>query len=167
MKYNSVKHFGFIIICLLGVIAGCKKEQERPPVPGDQDYVQKGSMADLAYNPVRPDGSIDSSYLPIIKFDEPVFDFGKIKEGEVIEQKYTFRNIGTAPLVILNATSTCGCTIPEIPKERIAPGQTGFVRVKFNSKNKEGAQNKEVTIFANTVPNHTRINIKGVVEKNK
>jgi len=148
-------------------MSACKKEQGHAVKPSDPNYIPKGNLADMAYNPLRSDGSIDSSYLPILKWDENVYDFGTIKEGEVVEKKYTFKNIGTAPLVVLNATSTCGCTIPEWPKAHILPDSTGIVTVRFNSKNKEGAQNKEVTIFANTLPNRSTIHIKGTVEKPK
>lgn len=120
-------------------------------------------MADLVYNPVRPDGSIDSSYLPILTWDQDVYDFGSIFEGDVVTRQYTFRNTGTAPLLIINATSTCGCTVPEWPKKPIQPDSTSSIVVKFNSLNKPGAQSKEVTIFANTFPNTSKITIKGKV----
>ena len=153
-----------IIFILPWCLESCKK-----PTPTEEttekNFYSKGILADLAYNPIRQDGTIDSSYLPILKWDEESYDFGTIHQGDVIEKKYIFRNIGTAPLVILNATSTCGCTIPEWPKTHILPDSSDSVLVKFNSKNKEGAQNKEVTIFANTIPNQSKITIKGIVGK--
>lgn len=168
MKNNQLQPYYFIItLSLFWLFAGCKKESGHAILPSDPNYIPKGNLADMAYNPVRQDGSIDSSYLPIMKWEEDVYDFGTIKEGEVVEKKYRFKNVGTAPLVVLNATSTCGCTIPEWPKNHILPDSIGIVTVRFNSKNKEGAQNKEVTIFANTLPNHSKINIKGTVVKSK
>ncbi len=124
-------------------------------------------MSDLLYNPVRPDGSIDSSYLPILTLDETVFDFGEINEGDIVNHEYSFTNTGTAPLLIQNATSTCGCTVPEWPKEPLAPGSKGSIKVKFDSANKEGDQSKLVTIFANTFPNQSVVTIKGKVVKTK
>ena len=159
--------FFFAAIVLFCITSGCKKESGHAVDPSDENYIPKGNLADLAYNPMRPDGTIDSSYLPILKWDEVVYDFGTIHQGEIVEKKYTFKNIGTAPLLILNATSTCGCTIPDWPKNHILPDSSGTVLVKFNSTNKEGPQNKEVTIFANTIPNQSKINIKGNVEKSK
>lgn len=168
MKYFPFRYYSFLVLFVyLCISSGCKKETGHALQPSDPNYIPKGNLADMAYNPVRQDGSIDSSYLPILKWDEEVYDFGTINEGEVVEKKYTFKNIGTAPLVILTATSTCGCTVPEWPKAHILPDSTGFVLVRFKSKNKEGAQNKEVTIFANTLPNHSKINIKGTVKKSK
>lgn len=124
-------------------------------------------MSDLLYNPVRPDGSIDSSYLPILTLEEPVFDFGEINQGDIVNHEYSFTNTGTAPLLILNATSSCGCTVPEWPKDPIPPGSKGSIRVKYDSANKEGDQSKLVTIFANTFPNQSVVTIKGKVVKTK
>ncbi len=124
-------------------------------------------MSDLLYNPVRPDGSIDSSYLPILTLEETVFDFGEINEGDIVNHEYSFTNTGTAPLLVLNATSTCGCTVPEWPKDPMAPGGKGSIQVKFDSANKEGDQSKLVTIFANTFPNQSVVTIKGKVVKTK
>ena len=63
-------------------------------------------MADLVYNPVRSDGTIDSSYLPILTWESEVYDFGTIFEGDVVTKHYSFTNTGTAPLLILSASST-------------------------------------------------------------
>jgi hypothetical protein len=147
------------------LLVACKKAEESKEVPKDEDFRPAGDIADLVYNPVRSDGTIDSSYLPILKWDENIFDFGTIFEGDVVEKKFTFSNVGTAPLIIITATSTCGCTVPEWPKTRILPDSSGTVLVKFNSRNKIGAQNKEVTIFANTLPNQSKLTIKGTVKK--
>ena len=168
MKRFSSRYFNILLIgSLLWLIPACKKEQGQAITQDDTNYVPRGDLSDLAYNPIKKDGTIDSTFIPIIKWDEVVYDFGTIRHGEIVEKKYTFKNIGTAPLIILNGTSTCGCTIPEWPKNHILPDSTGFVLVRFNSKNKEGPQNKEVTIFANTIPNRNVLNIKGVVERNK
>jgi hypothetical protein len=85
-------------------------------------------------------------------------------EGDMVTKDYYFTNTGTAPLIILNVTSTCGCTIPEWPKQPIPPDSSASIKVKFNSLNKPGLQSKEVTIFANTFPNTSKIIIKGKVE---
>ena len=130
----------------------------------EPDYVNQ-NLSDLVHNPVRSDGTIDSSYLPIMTLESSEYDFGVIEEGEVAQKAFTFRNTGTASLFILKVTSTCGCTKPEWPADPIPPGEEGSIMVKFDSKNKEGHQNKQVTIFANTFPNSSHITIKGTVTK--
>lgn len=151
-------------LCLvLLATAGCKNASSSAAPEEKDAFKPTGNMADLVYNPVRPDGSIDSSYLPILTWEQDVYDFGTIFEGDVVTRQYTFQNTGTAPLLIINATSTCGCTVPEWPKKPIQPDSTSSITVKFNSLNKPGAQSKEVTIFANTFPNTSKITIKGNV----
>lgn len=91
--------------------------------------------------------------LPVITFENGVHDFGKIVEGEVVEYSFKFTNTGKGSLLIRTASATCGCTIPEWPKEPIKPGESGYMKVVFNSKGKqEGFTEKEITIEANTEP---------------
>lgn len=103
--------------------------------------------------------------LPSIKFEKELHDFGTIKDGDVVEHVFSFVNDGDAPLIISDAKATCGCTVPEWPKEPIPVGQSGSVKVRFNSKNKPGVQNKTVTLTANTWPNTQRVRIKANVVK--
>lgn len=109
---------------------------------------------------VKPEGPV-----PAIAFGEEMHDFGTIKEGEVVEHVFKFTNTGDAPLIISSATASCGCTVPEWPKEPIAVGEDGVIQVRFDSKNKPGIQNKTVTITANTFPKINRIRIKANVTK--
>ncbi len=98
-----------------------------------------------------------------ITFKDGTYDFGKIKDGEKVSHDFVFENTGEAPLIILNATATCGCTVPEWPKEPIAVGGTAKITVVFDSAGKVGLQDKVVTILANTVPNTTQIHLIGEV----
>jgi len=99
------------------------------------------------------------------KFDKSEHDFGKLKQGESAEYSFKFTNTGKEPLIIENAQGSCGCTVPNYPKEPIAPGGTGVIDVRFNSAGKSGAQQKTVTLTANTDPSITTIlTIKADVE---
>ncbi len=98
-----------------------------------------------------------------IKFDMEAWEFGEINEGDVIDTVFTFTNIGKEPLIISNAKAGCGCTVPQWPKEPIAPGESGTIAVKFNSKGKPGAQNKAVTLTMNTTPNTMKLRLIGKV----
>lgn len=99
-----------------------------------------------------------------IEYMETEHDFGTIKDGEVVTHTFKFKNTGSVPLVIQNASATCGCTVPKKPEAPIAPGQTGEIQVRFDSANKPGPTNKVVTVTANTDPAISRLTIKGVVE---
>ena len=94
-----------------------------------------------------------------ITFAENAWDFGTIDEGDAVTHIFTFTNTGDNPLIIDRCKGSCGCTVPQCPKEPIAPGETGEIEVKFNSKGKKNKQTKTVTINANTVPEQTRITI--------
>jgi hypothetical protein len=98
------------------------------------------------------------------QFEEERHDFGDIAEGTVAKHTFEFTNTGDAPLIIYNAQGSCGCTVPEWPREAIAPGATGEIKVSFNSAGRPGVNNKQVTLTANTVPNKRIINITSNVE---
>ncbi|MCU0348678.1 MAG: DUF1573 domain-containing protein [Saprospiraceae bacterium] len=108
--------------------------------------------------PAAPTGPTTS-----MSFTETEFNFGKVKAGEKVQHEYVFKNTGKEPLVISNAKGSCGCTVPEWPKEPIAPGGSGKIKVEFDSKGKSGPQTKQVTITANTDPVQSIIYIKGDV----
>ena len=69
--------------------------------------------------------------LPAFAFAEEEFDFGTINEGDVVEHVFKFTNTSDKPLTISNARGSCGCTVPEWPREPIAPGEDGEIKVKF------------------------------------
>jgi hypothetical protein len=100
---------------------------------------------------------------PVMTFTETEFDFGTVEEGTVVEHEYKFTNTGNAPLIVVNAKASCGCTVPTWSKEPIAPGGEGMMLVKFNTNGKPNAQNKTVTITANTESGKESIRIKGFV----
>ncbi|AXT60631.1 DUF1573 domain-containing protein [Aquimarina sp. AD10] len=101
--------------------------------------------------------------FPVMTFAETEHDFGTINEGDVVEHKFTFTNTGKAPLVIVNAKGSCGCTVPQWTKEPVAPGATGEMLVKFNSNGKPNQQTKQVTITTNTEAGKEVIKIKALV----
>ncbi len=109
---------------------------------------------------VKPDGP-----LPTFNFNEELHDFGTVKDGDVVEHVFSFVNNGEAPLIISDARGSCGCTVPEWTKDPIPIGGTGEVKVKFNSKNRAGVQNKTVTLTANTWPKSQTLRIKANVIK--
>ncbi|MGB5376834.1 DUF1573 domain-containing protein [Muriicola sp.] len=101
--------------------------------------------------------------LPVMSFDRSEHDFGTIEQGTPQETIFTFTNTGNAPLIITNATSSCGCTVPEYPKNTpIAPGETGEMLVKFNGSG-QNLVTKTVTVSANTAKGSELLRIKAFV----
>jgi hypothetical protein len=108
-------------------------------------------------------GKIDKDKLPVIKFAEGTYDFGKIIQGEKVSHKFTFTNEGKSNLIITSAKGSCGCTIAEPTKAPIAPGGTGTIDVVFDSNGKSGMIKKDVSVLTNCEPNTVFISITGNV----
>lgn len=103
---------------------------------------------------------------PIMTFDEAIYEFGVVQEGEKVEHRYTFTNTGKSPLIISNVSASCGCTTPEYSAHPISPGEEGNVTVVFDSNNQVGQQQKIITIVSNAEPTRAILQLKGEV-KNK
>ncbi len=129
----------------------------------DKGVVSSPQATTLRVNQPEAAGDVATSGVPKFQFAEETHDFGTIEEGEVVEHTFTFKNVGDAPLIIQNATASCGCTIPNPPKEPILPGKENEIKVKFDSHNKAGANNKTITITANTEPSVKLLYIKSNV----
>ena len=98
-------------------------------------------------------------------FEKVEHDFGKINQGDKVDYNFKFKNTGTADLIISSAKGSCGCTVPEYPKEAVKPGESGEIKVSFNSDGKSGEQSKTVSIFANTVKGTEILTIKASITK--
>lgn len=72
-----------------------------------------------------------------------------VKEGKSINISWRFKNTGHKPLIIANTETSCGCTVVEKSKKTFAPGSEGIIKVKFNSKNLQGWQRKDVSVLMN------------------
>lgn len=69
----------------------------------------------------------------VAKFNTEKHDFGKIKQGVPVTFNFEIKNISDKPLVVENASASCGCTVPEKPEKPINPGATGKIKVQFNA----------------------------------
>jgi hypothetical protein len=105
----------------------------------------------------------NAANAPVMKFEKESHDFGKIKTGDKVNYDFKFTNTGKSPLIISEAHATCGCTIPEWPKAPVKPGESGIIKVTFNSAGKTGLQDKQITVTANTVPAQTMVHLIGEV----
>ena len=108
-------------------------------------------------------GASNKDQLPVIKFTEVTYDFGKIIQGEKVSHKFAFSNEGKSNLIITSAKGSCGCTIAEPTKEPIPPGGNGTIDVVFDSNGKQGTISKSVSVLTNCEPNTVFITITGNV----
>lgn len=100
--------------------------------------------------------------LPILAYDSETHDFGDVKKGEKLSHNFKITNTGKSDLVIINATASCGCTVPEKPTEPIKPGESATMKVEF-SATATGVQNKTVSVVSNAENSTTILTVKANV----
>ena len=130
---------------------------------------EKTITTDLVNSPLTANRIAKKVLTPNIEMLETRYDFGEMLQGESVTHDFILKNTGGADLIITAAKGSCGCTIPEWPKNPIANGEEAVIKVTFNSAGKSGKQNKTVTLVSNAIPNTKVITINGnvIVPQNK
>jgi hypothetical protein len=128
-----------------------------------------------AQTPQAPVPQAQEQVKPAVDKNAPKFsfmggdthDFGNLTDQKDGEYNFKFKNTGKTPLIIGNASASCGCTVPEFPKQPILPGKTGEIKVTFHTAGKSGPFQKTIWIQSNAPSNVTgdryEIYIKGSV----
>lgn len=152
----------------------CKKEDAASKIdPNAQDVPVSTATPNPEPNIGGPDVAsqkpappADGKY-PVIEFEKTEHDFGMIKQGDKVTYIFKFKNTGEGDLIISKAKGSCGCTVPEYPKEPVKPGTEGQIKVSFNSAGKHGKQTKSVTLMTNTEKGTERLEIHAnITDKN-
>lgn len=133
-----------IVLCLIssGLLYACTSNDAKTSATSGADSSNQSKQLD----PVN-----DSANFTTVEWlDSMHQELGKIQEGGVLEVSWRFKNTGNKPLIISNASASCGCTVAEKPEAPIAPGGEGIIKAKFDSKDRTGAQRKDVYVVANT-----------------
>ena len=156
MKTKSIFLLGLALLVLSGLQAQDKatKQTAKPEVKPTVTPIQAAPVQAAPENPNAAE----------LKFETEEHNFGNIKQGDMVNYEFKFVNVGKEPLIISNATGSCGCTVPDWPKDPIKPGANGMIKVSFNSAGKSGIQDKTVTITSNAKSSTKVIHIKGNVE---
>ena len=145
-----MKRFCLIMVMLGLLLASCGRGGDGNKLSGD-----------LVTNPKSANQS--NKVQAVIQFDKTEHDFGKIIQGEVVSYTFHFTNVGDAPLIISNVDKSCGCTASEFPRQPIAPGEKGDIKITYDSKTHHGFQSKTLVVHANTNPSLTSLRIKAEV----
>jgi hypothetical protein len=142
MKYTVLGLFIALVITACTGNSGADTEQRRI------DY------AEFIDNPTE------------MAFEDMDYDFGEVAEGTQVKYTYKFKNTGDQNLILINVKGSCGCTVPEEwPRNPIAPGETGEIKVVFDSQDRVGNVRKNVRVEANTNPSLNVLTLQGVVVK--
>lgn len=99
---------------------------------------------------------------PVMTFESTEIDYGAIRQDAEPYREFRFTNTGDAPLIISNARGSCGCTVPEWPKEPIQPGESNVIKVRY-ATNRIGKFNKTVTLATNDAEGQHVLRIMGEV----
>ncbi len=131
---------------------------------------EKSATMELAKKPGTETNALPAGPTTTMKFEETTYDFGVITDGDKVRHTFSFTNTGKEPLIISNCKGSCGCTVPQCPKDPIAPGDGGEITIEYNSRGKSKGQpegkpdQKFVNVTANTDPGQSRLTIKATVK---
>ncbi|MFN3753647.1 DUF1573 domain-containing protein [Flavobacterium sp.] len=150
------------ISALLAFTTACKKDNAAENNSGADTISVKQPEANMNDIPVVQ-ADANGKY-PVMTFDNEVHDFGTIQQGDKPSYVFEFKNTGEADLIITSAKGSCGCTVPEYPKTPIKPGESGNIKVSFNSAGKTGSTAKTVSIMCNTAEGNKILTIKANIE---
>lgn len=136
-------------------------------------FIGSYTLFALSCNQIKSDNNNDTNSLnqtkgtPDIQFDTLFYDFGNLVEGEKVSYIFKFKNTGTSDLIIFDAYSTCGCTVPNYSNEPLKPGDEGQIEVIFDSSGRNGMQYKNITLKLNTPMREKTLTIKANVKPSK
>lgn len=130
-------------------------------------FLTFGTLAARAQTPA-PVQSAASATAPKFQFiGGEAHDFGGLTDAKAVEYTFAFKNVGKTPLIITNASASCGCTVPEFSKSPVLPGQSGSLKVTYNAVGKNGPFDKIIYIESNAPSNvasqRYELHIKGTV----
>ena len=97
----------------------------------------------------RRKGAITTASGPKIVFATPVYDFGKVRSGEIVKYAFLFTNAGSAMLQVSNVQVSCGCTTAGDWSRQVEPGKIGSIPIQFNSTGFGSAVEKSITVSCN------------------
>ena len=140
-----------LIIALALVLAmgifSCRKKGEAPPPDPN----------------IKLDTELLKDTTQIEFVDTVRFEFDTINQGDKVEHNFRVKNVGQKSLLIARAFGSCGCTVPEYPKDPVKPGEIATIHVTFNSAGKTNEQNKNVTLVCNTEKRNEMLYLHGFV----
>jgi len=110
--------------------------------------------------------AVDNPNAPEILFEKTVHDYGTVPFNGDGKCEFKFTNTGKEPLILTNVKSSCGCTVPQWPRQPILPGQSDVIKVEYKT-NRVGKINKTVTVTCNAKTPNVVLRIEGQVLQNE
>ena len=125
------------------------------------DSSSSAVSTDMIHIPATASGNAPrASDLPGIVFQDTLVDLGSMVEGAQKGVSFTYTNTGKAPLVLADVSTSCGCTVArDWPKHPIGAGKSGQIHVNFDSRDRQGTNEKTIFVVANTIPSVTELTL--------
>jgi hypothetical protein len=150
----------FMVFSLFAQVSVSPTRSDQQPTPAERARLEQDrerqqqdrTSQTTVVNPNAPD----------IVFDKMVHNYGDIIQNDDGRCEFTFKNEGKEPLILSNVRSSCGCTVPEWPRQPILPGESEVIKVKYDTK-RVGPINKNVQVFSNAKTSPVILKIEGKV----
>ncbi|MCD4698375.1 MAG: DUF1573 domain-containing protein [Bacteroidales bacterium] len=163
---HVILSFAFIIFATISlnaqVTAADKPTRELTPAQQRKLEEQQRKKPQQRQKQQQQQGQPDNPNAPVINFDKLVHDYGELEQHGNGRCEFAFINEGKEPLILSNVRSSCGCTVPEWPRQPILPGQSEVIKVKYDTK-RIGMINKSITVYSNAKKSPITLRIKGKV----
>ncbi|MFV8345011.1 DUF1573 domain-containing protein [Flavobacterium sp. ZB4P13] len=136
----------YLLLIMLGILPlACSKKESKKTESWTKDS--------LAFAKVRNYINDPANCTTISWMDAMYKELDTVKEGKQVEVSWRFKNTGNKPLIVANVTTSCDCTVVDKPKKAIATGGQGIIKAKFNTKDLQGWQRKDVYVLVNNKTN--------------
>ena len=164
----------FVLICVLFLMGSVSFAQSEKKVKNDKkqkieakadEKVEAKTDEKVVVSEEKNDQDVaDNQNGPEITFKETNHDFGNIEFKGNGSYEFVFVNTGNEPLILTQPKSSCGCTVPEWPRQPILPGESNVIKVTYKNTDRPGNFNKYVTVFSNALVNkEVKLHIKGTI----
>ncbi|MFK7000015.1 DUF1573 domain-containing protein [Flavobacterium oreochromis] len=160
-----MKKYSFAFFTILSLISCKSKDEFEVQQLDSNNLVTPQGMLSMKEESMKK--KLKPGEYPKIEFDSPQHDFGTIKQGDKVEHIFKFTNTGKNDLYVIEVRPSCGCTAPEWTKTPVKKGESGEIKIIFNSKGKSGEQTKSVALLTNTEQGNEVLTFKAniIVEK--
>lgn len=140
-----------LLMCVFFALTACSNNPQAPLHNEHSSSIENDRTDDTSKRSfIQKVIGDTTNYTTIQWIDSSYQELGNVKEGEVAEISWRFKNTGNKPLIIVNTNAACGCTVAEKPEQPIPPGEEGVIKAIFNSKGQFGMYRRGVDVLANT-----------------
>ncbi len=148
----------FVAVTSILLAVSCKSKEEFKAITLDsKNNVVAFEHTNYQIPKVKSDKKPEE--YPILEIENANFDFGDINKNDKVAHVFKFTNQGKiGDLIIINVSPSCGCTVPEWTKTPVKPGESGEIKIIFNTAGKSGMQQKSIMVTANTIKENEVIN---------